>query len=84
MINKINTKDFYNFITQHYPSFVYTFFKQKNTLQTVIDIFNSQQILEQTLNTPTKNIPLLSNYNKHTHIHKDNYLLIPINIDTYK
>jgi hypothetical protein len=82
MINKINTRDFYNYIKQHYPPVIYTFFKKKKTLQMVIDLFYSQKLLEETLNTSIQNINLLTGDNKNTHIHNDNYLLIPLNIDT--
>lgn len=79
MIKEINTKDFLKYIKKNYPDFVNIFFKNKSFLKKVINTFYTQEFLYNSLNTNKNNKNLLSFDNWGTH--KDNYLLIPINID---
>ena len=81
MIHHINHKDFLKYIKTNYPQYLHVFSKKNSFLQKVLNIFYSQQLLLEYLKNTTTNTVSLFNIENITGSHKDNYLLIPINID---
>ena len=77
MLNKINTTSFLKFIEKKHPN-LYSMFSNSLFLEQVINVFYSQELLINALNS---NINSLLQDDDHTYDHKDNYLLIPINVD---
>tara|TARA_B110001450_G_C17191952_1_gene307735 strand:+ start:185 stop:436 length:252 start_codon:yes stop_codon:yes gene_type:complete len=81
-MHKINTKQFLKYVKQQYPEYFDTFVSNKKLFQTALDIFYSQQLLIQSLNSiPSLFSQNVININTRNDTHKDNYLLIPIHID---
>ena len=73
MLKKINIDDFLSYIKQENPKHFNFFTKKNSLLKKILSIFYLQEYIKLTLEKQT-NISI--NYT-----HKDNFLLIPINID---
>lgn len=87
MPEQLNIATFTKYLKQYYPKYTHALVNNKKKLAKSMYIYLTQELLRHSLN----NIPLdykkSSTYsiynmslNMHTE-HKDNYLLIPINID---